>query len=414
MLSGADLRQNPPARFAGDAIKNMRTKSSRSVSNRAKSVKLTHYLPADSRGLPRLYPSQSRMIGVLEGTGIGPEVVRASLRVLKSVEQALGLKFEVRQGGLIGEAAAASCGQWLPEDTVAFCADVFESGGAILSGPGGGRYVYDLRRRFDLFCKFVPVQPAPELASAGRIAPHFLKDVDLLIVRDNTGGVYQGQWGDCATDHGRVAKHSFQYSEAEVHRLVEVAARAAAGRRGKLHIIVKDGGIPTITALWREVGDAVARRQGIEPTFMNVDLAAYELIQNPANFDVIAAPNLFGDVLADVTGVLVSSRGVTFSGNFDAPGHGVYQTNHGCARDLAGTDAANPAGQIYSLAMLLRESFGLDAAAALIEQSLAAVWRAGWRTADLAERGCKILGTQAMAEKVAEQVMRGSEKKLPV
>jgi hypothetical protein len=146
--------------------------------------------------------------------------------------------------------------------------------------------------------------------------------VDLLIVRDNTGGVYQGQWGDRATDKGRFAEHSFSYSEAEVHRLVEVAARAAACRKGKLHIIVKEGGIPTVTALWRDVGGAVACRHGVKAAFMNVDLAAYELIQNPAQFDVIAAPNLFGDILADVTGVLVSSRGVTFSGNFDAHGHG--------------------------------------------------------------------------------------------
>ena len=290
-----------------------------------------------------------------------------------------------------------------------FCADIFQVGGAILNGPGGGRYVYDLRRRFDLFCKFVPVRPMPELAQAGRIVPRFLKNVDLLIVRDNTGGVYQGRWGDRATDRGRFAEHSFSYSTMEVHRLVEVATRAAVARRGKLHIIVKEGGIPTVTALWREVGGEVARRQGIEVAFKNVDLAAYELIQNPASFDVIAAPNLFGDVLADVTGVLLASRGVTFSGNFDVHGHGVYQTNHGCAHDLAGADTANPAGQILSLAMLLRESFGLEEAATLIESSLAEVWRAGWRTADLAESGCRILGTQAMAEKVAEQVLRSAE-----
>jgi 3-isopropylmalate dehydrogenase len=106
---------------------------------------------------------------------------------------------------------------------------------------------------------------------------------------------------------------------------------------------------------------------------------------------------------------LVSSRGVTFSGNFDPQGHGVYQTNHGCAHDLAGTDTANPAGQIFSLAMLLRESFGLDNAADLIEKSLAEVWRAGWRTADLAEPGCRILGTKAMAGKVAEQIFHSQE-----
>ena len=374
-----------------------------------KSGGLASYLPGNNLGLPPISVPARRLIGVLEGAGIGPQVMKAASQVLKSVEQVLELGFEVRQGGLIGEKAVASCGKWLPEDTMEFCADIFQVGGAILSGPGGGRYVYDLRRRFDLFCKFVPVRPVPELARAGRLGPQFLKNVDLLIVRDNTGGVYQGRWSDRPTDQGRFAEHSFGYSEAEVHRLVEVAARAAADRRGKLHIIVKEGGVPTVTALWREVGGAVARRHGIEAAFMNVDLAAYELVQNPICFDAIAAPNLFGDILADVTGVLVSSRGLTFSGNFDARGHAVYQTNHGCARDLADRDTANPAGQILSLAMLLRESFGLDTAAALIEKSLAEVWGAGWRTADLAEPGCRILGTQAMADRVAEQVLRSAE-----
>jgi 3-isopropylmalate dehydrogenase len=378
-------------------------------SNERRPTRLASFLSKPKSDSAPLLTETRFLIGVLEGTGIGPQVIGAALQVLKAVEQALNLKFEIRHGGLIGEDAIKECGQWLPEDTMEFCADVFKLGGAILNGPGGGRYVYDLRRRFDLFCKFVPVQPSPELANAGRISPQFLKDVDLLIIRDNTGGVYQGQWGDRATDHGRVAEHSFRYSEGEVHRLIEVAARAAASRRGILHVIVKDGGVPTVTALWREVGHAVAKKHGLEAQFMNVDLAAYEVIQNPARFDVVVTPNLFGDIIADICGVLVSSRGVTFSGNFDPHGHGVYQTNHGCAHDLAGTDIANPAGQILSLAMLLRESFGLDEAATLIEQSLAATWRAGWRTADLAEPGCQILGTEAMAEKVAERVLRSVE-----
>jgi len=407
--------RNPPGNFHcsnpgnGEKQGQSMSKTNPSRSEKTGHVRLASFLPGNSLGLPAIRFPARLLIGILEGTGIGPQVISATLRVLKSVEQVMNLKFEVRHGGLIGEKAVASCGKWLPEDTMEFCADIFQADGAILNGPGGGRYVYDLRRRFDLFCKFVPVRPVPELARAGRIAPQFLKNVDLLIVRDNTGGVYQGQWGDRATDKGRFAEHSFSYSEAEVHRLVEVAARAAACRKGKLHIVVKEGGIPTVTALWRDVGGAVARRHGVKAAFMNVDLAAYELIQNPAQFDVIAAPNLFGDILADVTGVLVSSRGVTFSGNFDAHGHGVYQTNHGCAHDLADTDTANPAGQILSLAMLLRESFGLDEAAALVEKSLAAAWRAGWRTADLAEPGCRILGTKAMADKVVEQVLRSAE-----
>jgi 3-isopropylmalate dehydrogenase len=384
-------------------------KENRLESKKSGAVRLAGYLSGIEPKLASIRPPARPLIGVLEGTGIGPTVITAALLVLKSVEQVCGLKFEVRFGGLIGEDAIEEHGQWLPDDAVAFCADVFHLGGAILNGPGGGRYVYDLRRRFDLFCKFVPVQPSPELAHAGRISPQVLRDVDMLVIRDNTGGVYQGQWGDRATDKGRVAEHSFQYSEPEVHRLLVVAARAATHRRGNLHIIVKDGGVPTITALWRDVGNAVARRHGIEAKFMNIDLAAYEVIQNPARFDVIAAPNLFGDILADICGVLVSSRGVTFSGNFDSQGHGVYQTNHGCAHDLAGMDVANPSGQILSLAMLLRESFGLAAAAALIEKSLAATWRAGWRTADIAEPGCRIVGTKVLAEKVAEQVLRSAE-----
>jgi len=373
-----------------------------------KSTCLTNFLSADLTA-PIAIKNARPLIGVLEGTGIGPTVIQAALDVLRAVEQVIGLKFEVRHGGLIGEDAIKEYGQWLPEDTVDFCADIFQRGGAILNGPGGGRYVYDLRRRFDLFCKFVPVQPAKELANAGKLAPQFLKNVDMLIVRDNTGGVYQGQWGDRATDKGRVAEHSFSYSDAEVHRLVEIAARAAAARKGVFYVIVKEGGVPTVTALWRDVGAAVGRKIGAEAKFMNIDLAAYELIQNPTRFDVVVAPNLFGDIIADICGVLVSSRGVTFSGNFTPQGHGVYQTNHGCAHDLAGADVANPCGQMYSLAMMLRESFGQPDAAQLIEDSIHAVWRAGWRTADLAEPDSKILGTKAMTEKVVEQILRSAK-----
>jgi 3-isopropylmalate dehydrogenase len=360
---------------------------------------------------PRLDPPASPLlIGVLEGSGIGPTVIGAALQVLAAVEEAMDLRFEVRRGGPIGEEAEALYGRPLPESTAKFCAEIFGARGAILNGPGGSRYVYDLRRQFDLFCKFVPVRPRPELAGAGKLAPQHLQAVDLLIVRDNVGGVYQGQWRERNAAGGRMAEHSFGYSEAEVQRLISVAARAAASRRGRLHVIIKDGGVPAISALWRDIGRSMTRRLGVESVFMNVDLAAYELIQRPEQFDVIVAPNLFGDILADITGVLLGSRGVTFSGNFDSHGNAVYQTNHGCAHDLAGTDKANPAGQILSLAMLLRESFGLDEAANLVERSLAQVWREGWRTEDLPEPGCRVLGTRAMTERVVQQVHRLAER----
>jgi 3-isopropylmalate dehydrogenase len=380
-----------------------------SKSKKHQPVRLVNYLGATDAGHRTTSASPRPLIGVLEGTGIGSQVIGSALQVLGSIEQATGLQFEVRRGTLIGEEALTRFGQWLPDEVVEFCSEVFRLGGAILSGPGGGRYVYDLRRRFDLFCKFIPIRPWPELAGATRLVPKYVQGVDILLVRDNTGGIYQGEWGEQITAQGRVAKHSFQYSELEVQRIVEVAARASAARRGQLRVVIKDGGIPSMSSLWRDVGSAVARKYGVDAAFMNVDLVAYELIQNAQRFDVIVAPNLFGDILADLAGVLLSSRGVTFSGNFNAQGHGVFQTNHGSAHDLAGTDAANPAGQILSLAMLLRESFGLDQAAALIEKSLAEVWRQGFRTADVAEPGCQIVGTSAMTAHIVRQILRSSE-----
>lgn len=372
--------------------------------------KLLSFLNLDP---PALAPGARPVIGVLKGTGIGPEVMEAALQVLSAVSELTGVRFDVWRGGPIGEEARVTFGKWLPNSVSQFCADVFARGGAILSGPGGGRYVYDLRRKFDLFCKFVPVRPFPGLAGAGKIAPQFLREVDMLLVRDNSGGVYQGDWQTHNAEDGQVAEHHFRYRELEVRRLIEAAARASARRRGVLHVIVKDGGVPSITALWREVGAVTAEKHGVEAKFMNVDLAAYELIQHPQLFDVIVAPNLFGDILADISGALLGSRGVTFSGNYNQFGRAVYQTNHGCAHDLAGTDTANPAGQMLSLAMLLRESFGLDAAAALIEQALAEIWRQGWRTGDLAEPGSRLAGTKTMTELVVRQIHQSAAAQHP-
>ena len=371
--------------------------------------RLIEFLGSNSRKAASPVPGVPPTIGVLKGTGIGKEVIEATFRVLSAVEQALGIRFKLSYGGPIAEEAEARFGQALPDSVVEFCRGIFDEGGAILSGPGGGRYVYDLRRRFDLFCKFVPVRPWPELASAGKLLPAHLRGVDILIVRDNVSGVYQGESRTTTASAGRIVEHRFSYEESDVLRLAHVAARAAANRRGKMHVIVKDGGLPAMSALWREAGATAARSCGVEAVPMNVDRAAYELIQHPADFDVLVAPNLFGDVLADITGVLLASRGVTFSGNFNGDGHAVYQTNHGCAHDLTGRDMANPAGQILSLAMLLRESLGIRRAADCVESALAAAWRQGWRTADVAEPGCQIVGTRAMADCVAENIVQLTE-----
>ena len=371
-------------------------------------ARLMSFLLGENTGRREVAGIERPAIGVFEGTGIGPELIAASLRVLEAVEQVTGMRFEIRLGGAIAEAAEASSGRALPEAAVEFCADVFAVGGAVLSGPGGGRYVYDLRRRFDLFCKFVPIRPWPELADAGCLRPEHLEGLDIVLVRDNVGGVYQGSGRRHTTAEGWRAEHCFSYTEAQVRRLVEVAARAAAARRGRLHLIVKDGGVTEMSAFWREIGLAAAEPFGVRVLVMNVDLAAYELVRCPSQFDVLVTPNLIGDILADIAGVLVTSRGVTFSGNYNGNGSGVSQPHHGCAHDLAGKDTANPAGQILSLAMLLRESFGLDRPSELIQQALRGVWQAGWRTADVAGPGCQVVGTRAMTQRVIDRILEPS------
>jgi 3-isopropylmalate dehydrogenase len=346
-------------------------------------------------------------LGVLPGEGVGPEVVAASLEVLSATGCVGDGGIAVRTGGRIGREAEMLDGKALTPDVAAFCESVFAEGGAVLAGAGGGRFVYDLRRRFDLFCKISPVQSSEARPHIGRLEQASARGVDLLVVRENSGGVYMGPCReiDDPTD-GRVCEQSFRYSEREVRRIVEAAARLAAQRRGNLAVVVKDGGMPAMTSLWRDTADETARRSGVRASYVNVDLAAYAVIDRPRDFDVIVAPDLFGDVLADVAAILIGGRGFSFSGNFSASGAAVYQTNHGSAADIAGSDRANPIGQIRTLAMALRESFGLVNEADWIDQGVDEVLRLGFRTFDIAEEGKPVIGTREMGEHIASAVAR--------
>ena len=359
------------------------------------------------RGAGRRAGEGRLVLGVLPGEGVGPEVVGAALAVLEAAASAGGARFEIRKGGAIGREAELLTGGALTNAVSAFCSDIFDAGGAVLCGPGGSRFVYDLRRKFDLYCKLSPLKPSAALAEAGRLKPRFLDGVDVLVVRENVGGVYQGDWRETAHERdGRLCEHAFRYSEAQVRRLLAAAAGLAATRRGKLDVVIKDGGIPTISALWRDLGKEAASAAGVQATFVDIDLAAYRLVQDPLSFDVIAASNLFGDVLADVGAVLLASRGMSFSGNFSPAGAAVYQTNHGSAVDLAGQGRANPVGQIASAAMMLRESFGLAREAAWIEDSVEEALRLGFRTFDIAEPGTTVVGTAELGARIAAGVER--------
>jgi 3-isopropylmalate dehydrogenase len=351
--------------------------------------------------------TNARLLGIVPGEGIGPEVLAAALHVLDAVESARPMNIVRRTGGEIGLAANGHNDGALTDDTAEFFRQLFDDGGAILCGPGGGRFVYDLRRRFDLFCKLAPLKPIGPLSRTTPLKSESLKDLDILVVRDNAGGIYQGHWN---TRHDaqlgcRVAEQHFSYSERQVEQIVTVGARLARTRRGRIDVVIKDGGIPTISDLWRGVSQRVAAAEGVACSFCNVDFAAYDLLSRPQRFDVLITPNLVGDILADLGALFLGSRGLSFSANFSSCGRAVYQTGHGAAHDLAGSDRANPVGQIQTMAMMLRESYGLADAAAMVERAIEDVYKAGYRTDDLPEPGCRRVGTRQMGELIAQAVL---------
>ncbi len=352
------------------------------------------------RSAPPLRADEVGLIGVFPGEGIGPEVTVAARTVLDALAERTGQRFEVVVGGAIGLASRRSSGHDLDEAATRFCAEVFDRRGAILAGPGGGRFVYELRQRFDLYCKLSPVFVAAPLVELGALRAAHVEGVDVLVFRDNVGGVYQGE-SRIETDAlgNRCARHSFEYTERTVRRLVDVAARAAAQRRGRLSVILKNHGMPAFSELWQDLGAEAATSHGVDVEFLDVDYAAYRFVQKARELDVVVASNLFGDILCDLGALFAGSRGLGYSASYSAEGAAVYQTNHGAAYDLAGSDRANPAGHILSLAMLLHESFGLSESARLIVLALEEVWRGGGRTDDLGG-GSAALGTRSFTERV--------------
>ena len=262
-------------------------------------------------------PAAGRLeIGVLPGEGIGPEVVAAALSVLSAVETG-GARFEVSTGGPIGRDAEVLSGRALTEEVTAFCEGVFAGGGAVLAGPGGSRFVYDLRRRFDLFCKLSPLRPIDPLLDAGRLKNAGVAGTDILIVRENVGGEYLGEWREPPTSAGgasAITPSLRRGSRAPAARAWRLGWRPRA--KGRLAVVIKDGGLPTVSALWRDLGREAAARADVELRVRRHRPDRVPDAPGPLGFDVIAASNLFGDVLADLGAVLLGSRGVSFSGNF--------------------------------------------------------------------------------------------------
>ncbi|MEO6422154.1 MAG: isocitrate/isopropylmalate family dehydrogenase [Candidatus Nitrotoga sp.] len=350
-------------------------------------------------------PAGVLRVGYVIGEGIGGEVIPVALDILRAVCDRFGLRLELRQGGLIGTPALKASGSALPREMVDFCKSIFAEDGAVLCGPGGSRFVYELRTELDLYCKFTPLIPLAALRDAALLKPERLDGVDILAVRENSGGLYFGESTLCSEPNGdRQVTHRFGYSVFQVRRILASAFAAARCRRGKLCVTTKPGGIPAISDLWHEQAELLVEEGGVELSFLEIDNAVYQLIANPGAFDVVVSPNMFGDVLADSGSLLLGSRGLSYSGNFGAGGNAVYQTGHGAAHDIAGQDIANPIGQAFSVAMMLRESFGLQEAAETLELAIREVTASGIRTADIASAGSIVVGTKEMGRRIAEAV----------
>ncbi len=346
----------------------------------------------------------SPLIGMIEGEGIGPELFDVCRKLLDTIEAHTSVRFRYRHGGLIGKQALVASGQSLTLEIIDFCSNVFRDSGTLFCGPGGDRFVYELRKEFSLYCKLVPLQPQPALRDTGPLRATAVEGVDILLVRENLGGLYQGEFSLDDWDRGQRALHQFSYTTEQVTDILQTALALAKARQGELCVVTKPGGAPSISKLWETQARHVIEGSGVKLKLLEVDNASYQMVAHARNFDVVVAPNLFGDILGDSAALLLASRGMSYSMNFNHSGHAVYQTGHGAAHDLAGTDRANPLGQILSLAMMLHESFGLTDIARALHAAIDDTLSAGWRTPDIAAPDSRIVGTQRFGSQVASRL----------
>jgi len=316
------------------------------------------------------------VIGMLPGEGVGPELIDVAGKLLEITAEHWNLNFDIQTGGAIGTEVEKKSGIALSEEVSKFAESIFAKQGVLLCGAGGGRFVYELRAHFDLFCKFTPVRSITAASDAGVLRPEATRDVDMVIVRENVGGLYFSDGSISETE----AVHTFRYSAAHIRRILQIAIRLAHQRQGKLMLTVKTAAVREASQLWINCFNELTAGLGLDTCILEIDNANYQIISDAKRFDVIVTPNMFGDILSDVAALLLGSRGMSFSGNFSGNGAAAYQTAHGAAYDLERTDKANPIGQILSAAMMLRESFGLLDPAFAIESAVEKTIAAGVRT----------------------------------
>ncbi len=348
---------------------------------------------------------------VLPGDGIGKEVTAQALRVLQAV---VGAKASFTEAPIGGEGVKAA-GKPLPDETLALAkkADAILFGAVGLAGdelgprhlrPGGG--LLALRRELGLYANFRPAVLYPELADASSLKRELVEGLDLVVLRELNGDIYYGTPRGISTnaDGVREGVNTMRYTEPEIERIAHVGFKAARRRRRKLCSVDKANVLETMV-LWRETVAKVAKQYpDVELRNLYVDAASMELLRAPKQFDVILAPNMFGDILSDAAAMLTGSIGMlpsaSIGGNAASGSRGLYEPVHGSAPDIAGKGIANPLAAILSAAMLLRHSFDREADAARIEAAVRAALAGGYRTADILQPGTRQVGTAAMGDAV--------------
>jgi 3-isopropylmalate dehydrogenase len=360
----------------------------------------------------------AQTIVVLGGDGIGPEVTAEAVRALRAVERRFKLNLGIHEA-LAGQAAVDAEGVAITEATMDLC----RASDAILFGAVGGGAttrpdvkdqpmyaLFRLRKDLELFANLRPVRPLPALTGASTIKRSALRGVDLLVVRELTGGIYYGK-PSAINDgpDGASAVDTMAYTEAEIERIIRYAFTLARGRRRQITSVDK-ANVLSCSLLWRRVADRVAKDYpDVTLRHMLVDACSMALIRQPADFDVIVTENLFGDILTDEASMLAGSLGMlpsaslgtrhTASGQF-----GLYEPIHGSAPDIAGQGKANPLAAILSAAMLLRHSLGHERAARAIERAVQRAVAAGYRTPDIASVGGTVVSTAEMGAQVTRLI----------
>ncbi|HZG10765.1 MAG: 3-isopropylmalate dehydrogenase [Kurthia gibsonii] len=349
-----------------------------------------------------------KKITVLPGDGIGPEVVTAAVEVLGAIAQKYDHQFHFAYGA-IGGVAIDQYQDPLPQNTISLCE---ESDAILLGAVGGPKWDHNpadlrpekgllrIRKHFDLFSNLRPVQAIPSMLKSSPLKEDIVKDVDLLIVRELTGGLYFGERHRTENE----ALDSLTYTREEIERIVDNAFTLARLRRKKLTSVDKANVLDT-SRLWRDIVDEKkAQYPDVEVEHSLVDSTAMKLITAPAEYDVIVTENMFGDILSDEASVITGSLGVLPSASMRADNFGLYEPVHGSAPEIAGKGIANPAATILSAAMMLQYSFGLLEEAKAIEDAVAAVYEKGFFTGDMAPKGVEALSTNDWTEKVLHEI----------